>query len=104
MSTAEVLLLGAIAGFTIFLGLPVGRLSSLSHQVKVFLSATAAGVLLFLLWDVLSHAVEPIETSLTDYDWTRFAGLAAIFCLCQPRIADSGLLRTLDDGTTSETG
>jgi zinc transporter, ZIP family len=82
VSTAEVLLLGAIAGFTIFLGLPVGRLSSLSHQVKVFLSATAAGVLLFLLWDVLSHAVEPIETSLTDDDWSRFAGLAAIFFAC----------------------
>jgi ZIP family zinc transporter len=82
MSTIQVLLLGAIAGFTIFIGLPVGRARGLDPRFKTFLSAVATGILLFLLWDVLTHAVDPIETSITDSDWTRFAGLAAIFFAC----------------------
>ena len=34
MSTAQTLLLGAIAGGTIFLGLPMGRVGNTSHAVK----------------------------------------------------------------------
>ncbi|MSQ61868.1 MAG: zinc permease [Dehalococcoidia bacterium] len=79
MSTAHVLILGAIAGFTIFLGLPVGRLRGLSAKVRAFLSAIAAGVLLFLLWDTLSHASEPIESAITDGERTRLIGLTAAF-------------------------
>ncbi|MDT5010437.1 MAG: hypothetical protein QOH57_2054, partial [Mycobacterium sp.] len=30
--------------------------------MKALLNATATGVLLFLLWDVLAHAVEPVES------------------------------------------
>jgi zinc transporter, ZIP family len=65
MSTAQTLLLGAIAGATIFLGLPVGRMQNVSAQTKAFLASIATGVLIFLLWDVLSGAVEPIEEALT---------------------------------------
>ena len=61
MSTAQTLMLGALAGLTIFLGLPIGRMQNVSANVKAFLSATATGVLIFLLWDVLSTAVDPIE-------------------------------------------
>jgi ZIP family zinc transporter len=56
MSTGHILLLGAIAGLTIFIGLPMGRLHDVGQSFKAFLSATATGILLFLLWDVLSHA------------------------------------------------
>ena len=49
MSALQVATLGAIAGFTIFLGLPVGRLRNPSLAMKAFLNATATGVLLFLL-------------------------------------------------------
>jgi ZIP family zinc transporter len=66
MSTAQTLLLGAIAGATIFLGLPIGRMQNVSAATKAFLAAVATGVLLFLLWDVLSQAVEPIESALTS--------------------------------------
>jgi len=66
MGTGQTLLLGAIAGATIFLGLPIGRMQNVSAATKAFLAAIATGVLLFLLWDVLSQAVEPIESALTS--------------------------------------
>ena len=79
MSTAQTLGLGAIAGFTIFLGLPIGRMQSVKPATKAFLAATATGILVFLLWDVLSQAVDPVETALTDGRDGRFAWLAALF-------------------------
>lgn len=84
----QVLVLGAIAGLTIFLGLPAGRLRRLSSGLMALLSATATGILLFLLWDVLSAGIEPVESALTaaalDHSgtWVRFAGLGAIFVIC----------------------
>src|SRR5207248_375764 len=57
MGTGETLALGAVAGFTIFLGLPLGRMQNVSAQTKAFLSSTATGILVFLLWDILSGAV-----------------------------------------------
>jgi ZIP family zinc transporter len=78
MSTAEILLLGAIAGGTIFLGLPIGRLQNLGSTARAGLSALATGILIFLLWDVLSGAVEPIEHGLEERHWGEFAGLAAL--------------------------
>src|SRR5437764_9009929 len=78
MSTGHILLLGAIAGATIFLGLPVARLQALSASTRAGLSALATGILLFLLWDVLSGAVEPIESALDARHWGRFSWLAAL--------------------------
>ena len=43
------MLLGAIAGLTIFIGLPMGRVHDVGQSFKAFLSATATGILLFLL-------------------------------------------------------
>ncbi len=78
MSTAQTLLLGAIAGFTIFLGLPLGRMQNVRGGVKAFLAATATGVLIFLLWDILSGAVEPVQAALEEGRHGRFAWLAAL--------------------------
>ena len=83
MSTGHILLLGLIAGVTIFLGLPIARVNSFSPVARAGLSAVATGILLFLLWDVLTGAVEPIETALgnppdTPRHWGRFAGLSAL--------------------------
>jgi len=58
------LLLGLIAGVTIVLGLPVGRLRKPAPSLKLLLNAVAIGVLLFLVWDVLSAAWEPIDGAL----------------------------------------
>jgi ZIP family zinc transporter len=84
MSTAQTLLLGGIAGVTIFLGLPLGRMQNVRPETKAFLAATATGILIFLLWDVLSEAVEPIEEALTAgrdgrFLWLSFLLLAGFF-------------------------
>ncbi|MES1248617.1 MAG: ZIP family metal transporter [Actinomycetota bacterium] len=76
MSTGHVLILGAIAGGTIFLGLPVGRMQNLSGATRAGLSALATGILVFLLWDVLSNAVDPIDGALDARHWGRFSWLA----------------------------
>jgi ZIP family zinc transporter len=86
VSTAQILLLGAIAGSTIFVGLPVGRVRNVSSAVSVTLSATATGILLFLLYDVLANGVEPVENSLkaavhSGGSWGDFVGLAALLAL-----------------------
>jgi zinc transporter, ZIP family len=81
MSSAQILLLGAIAGSTIFLGLPVGRMQSVSPRTKALLSAGATGILLFLIWDVLSAAVEPVEGALTAGRDLRFLGLATLLAV-----------------------
>jgi len=78
MSTGQILALGAIAGLTIFIGLPVGRLTNVGQGVKSFLSAMATGILIFLLWDVLGGAVEPIESAIDASDWGRFSWLSAL--------------------------
>jgi ZIP family zinc transporter len=78
VSTGHILLLGAIAGATIFLGLPAGRIRGMSRNVRSGLSAFATGILVFLLWDVLTNAVDPIETQLHAHHWGRFSGLAAL--------------------------
>ncbi|WP_285117401.1 ZIP family metal transporter [Leifsonia sp. fls2-241-R2A-40a] len=68
MSPLSVALLGAVAGLTIFLGLPLGRLKSGTAALKTALNAVATGILLFLLWDVLSQAWEPVDAALTTHD------------------------------------
>ena len=78
MSTAQTLLLGAVAGCTIFIGLPVARLRSVTPSMRAMLAATATGILLFLFWDVLTHAVEPVEAAPTAGHDGRFLWLATL--------------------------
>jgi len=58
---AQLLLLGAIAGLTIFLGLPMALMPNVSRMKKGFLNALAMGILLFLIIDVLSAAWQPTK-------------------------------------------
>jgi zinc transporter, ZIP family len=86
MSSTGIAVLGAIAGGTIILGLPVARLPHLSTAIRAALNAGAVGVLLFLLVDVLGHAAAPVENALTAAtggggSWFRFAGLAAVLAV-----------------------
>jgi ZIP family zinc transporter len=69
MSATKIALLGAIAGFTIFLGLPVGRLRTPAPRLRALLNAVAVGILVFLLWDVLAHAWEPIDGALGEHHY-----------------------------------
>ena len=76
MSTGQTLLLGAIAGLTIFLGLPIGRMQNVTPATKAFLAAVATGILVFLFWDVVSEAVGPVEEALTAGRDGRFLRLS----------------------------
>jgi ZIP family zinc transporter len=78
VSTAQTLVLGAIAGFTIFLGLPIGRLPALGASARAGLSALATGILIFLLWDVLAGAVEPIEEAAEEHEWGELLGYGSL--------------------------
>src|ERR1700694_4444926 len=68
MSPAQVAILGAIAGSTIFLGLPIGRMRAPMPRLKTGLNAVATGILVFLLWDVLTHAWAPVDEALSHHE------------------------------------
>jgi ZIP family zinc transporter len=42
------------------------------------LSALATGILVFLFWDVITNAVDPIDASLHAHDWGKFAELSVL--------------------------
>jgi zinc transporter, ZIP family len=56
VSFGQTIALGALAGFTIYLGLPVGRMRLIGKRPRVALAMFAVGVLAFIFVDVLSHA------------------------------------------------
>jgi ZIP family zinc transporter len=66
MSLTKTLVLGLIAGGTILLGLPVGRLRRPAPAMRAMLNALAIGILVFLVWDILSAAWEPVDAALKD--------------------------------------
>jgi ZIP family zinc transporter len=92
VSTGGILGLGALAGCTIFIGLPIGRMRRLDPAVRTLLNAFAIGILVFLVFDVLEHAVAPIDDRLgmltspadhpgTHESWWGFLGHAALLGL-----------------------
>jgi len=66
LNYAELLLLGAIAGLTIFLGLPMALLQNVSSRKKGFLNALSMGILVFLISDVLASAWIPTKLAATS--------------------------------------
>jgi ZIP family zinc transporter len=87
------MLLGFIAGVTILLGLPLGRLRRPAPSLRAFLNAIAVGILLFLVWDVLSAAWEPIDSALGDvHDGHGGAGTATGYGLLFAAGLAAGLL------------
>jgi zinc transporter ZupT len=86
MSTPQTILLGAIAGFTIFLGLPVGRMRTAGIRFKTFLSGVSAGVLAFLVVEIFEHAFHEVEETLErahagEGSWGRFAEMTAVYAI-----------------------
>lgn len=81
MNQATAVALGALAGATVFLGLPVARMHGLPRPVQGFLNAFATGILVFLLWDILAHAGGPVQAALEQGNRGPFAAMALIFAI-----------------------
>jgi ZIP family zinc transporter len=85
MTLWQTTILGALAGFTIFLGLPVARLRQRAPGPQSLLTALALGVLLFLVWDILSKALEPIGEAMKvgtkSGHWGQFAILLSMLVI-----------------------
>ena len=85
MTVWQTTALGALAGFTIYLGLPVARLGPRTKTIQNLLNAVAIGVLLFLVWDILSKAQEPIDGALKaamkSGHWNMFGSLVGMLVL-----------------------
>jgi zinc transporter, ZIP family len=79
MSSGEIVLLGAVAGFTIFLGLPVGRVRAMPVMYRALLNAGAAGVLVFLLVETTANAFDPIRAAVSGNRWSDAAVRTPIF-------------------------
>jgi ZIP family zinc transporter len=71
---SQLLILGAFAGLTIFLGLPLAVIQRVSLKSKGFVNAVAIGILIFLTVDVFSNAWE----STADAARTAFVGTSSI--------------------------
>jgi len=66
LSFPQTVALGALAGFTIYLGLPIGRLQLLGSRGRVALAMFAVGVLAFIFVDVLSNGASIVNGTLTQ--------------------------------------
>ena len=87
MSSNQILLLGAIAGSTILLGLPVARVRGMSSTVQAALSAVATGILLFLFVEAIHGGIGPVEEALEGAvddggSWAHFFWFAILFGAC----------------------
>jgi ZIP family zinc transporter len=67
VSFAQTVLLGALAGSTIYLGLPVGRMQLLSTRGRVALAMFSVGVLAFIFVDVISNGLDIVRTAIEAY-------------------------------------
>jgi len=83
MGLGETVVLGAIAGSTIFLGLPAGRVKRLDQRLRVALAMFSVGILAFIFVDVSAHAQAIVEGTLTDFKDHRasFGHVAGLFAL-----------------------
>jgi len=81
MNQAAAIGLGAIAGATVFLGLPVARMKGLPKSIQGLLNAFATGILVFLLWDILAHAGGPVTAAVEQGRHGTFAAMALIFAV-----------------------
>ena len=79
MSTWQTVLLGAVAGLTIFLGLPMGRVRAKAAPAKTFMNGLSAGILIFLLFDILRNATGPLEGAVRGHTWGKLAGMGVVY-------------------------
>lgn len=81
-SLVEVVLFGAVAGFTIFIGLPLAFLQRVQDSTKGLLNALSMGILFFIVIEVLHESWEKVSSSL----YSSFIGQGFVY---------SGILNTV---------
>jgi ZIP family zinc transporter len=81
MSLAQTVVLGAIAGLTIYLGLPVGRIKGIPAKLRSFLSMSSAGILVFLFFDIFEQLSASIESTFRPGNYNEALALAGLFIL-----------------------
>lgn len=79
MTVWQTVALGAGAGITVYLGLPVARLRN-RVEAHSFLTSLALGALLLAIWEILSRGLAPVDdalhTGMTSGRWLLFSSLA----------------------------
>jgi ZIP family zinc transporter len=63
----DTVVLGALAGLTIFLGLPFARLDLLGTRSRIALAMFSVGVLAFLFVDVMEHGFSIVESAVEGF-------------------------------------
>jgi ZIP family zinc transporter len=83
MGFPETVALGGIAGFTIFLGLPLGRVSRVDARLRVCLTMFSLGILAFIFMDVTKHAEGILEAAVSQFkhDTASFGHVLGLFAL-----------------------
>jgi ZIP family zinc transporter len=67
LSFMDTVVLGALAGLTIFLGLPFARLDLLGTRSRIALAMFSVGVLAFLFVDVMEHGFSIVESAVEGF-------------------------------------
>ena len=80
MGFGQTALLGAIAGLTIYLGLPAARITGIDARLRVGLAMFSVGILAFIFMDVGGHAESIVAGVLQGYKDGR-DGLAHVIGL-----------------------
>src|ERR1700732_1095985 len=83
MDFGETVGLGAIAGFAIYLGLPMGRVRWVGNRARVCLAMFSVGILAFIFMDVTKHGEAVLETAVEDFHHhtASFAHVLGLFAL-----------------------
>src|SRR5450759_1417145 len=83
MGFTETVALGAIAGLSIFLGLPLGRMRGVDDRMRVCLAMFSVGILAFIFMDVTKHGEHILEAAVSDFKAHRagFPHVLGLFAL-----------------------
>jgi zinc transporter, ZIP family len=79
--------LGATAGLTVFLGLPIAKVRVLPRSAQLFANAVATGILLFLFADIMSRALQPVEAALAQERATGGSSFLQLLALLATGVA-----------------
>src|SRR6202035_3122768 len=83
MGFTETIALGAIAGFTTYIGLPLGRVKRVDDRMRVCLAMFSVGILAFIFMDVTKHGEAILETAVSHFKGhsSGFPHVLALFAL-----------------------